>query len=69
MPNTFKTLLQQLPCTSPLRVNNDGGGSCVIDGLNERERERERERLQWGNAQSAANHTRLPWQIPHMFVE
>ncbi len=42
MPNTFKTLLSY-NCPASLRVNNDGGGSCVIDGLNERERERERE--------------------------
>jgi hypothetical protein len=36
--------------------------------MREREREREREAA-IGNAQSAANHTRLPWQLPHMFVE
>jgi hypothetical protein len=41
MQNTFKTLSYN--CPAPLRVNNDGSGSCVIDGLNERERERERE--------------------------
>jgi hypothetical protein len=68
MQNTFKTLSYN--CPAPLRMNNDGSGSCVIDGLNESEREREREReAAIGNAQSAANHTRLPWQLPHMFVE
>jgi hypothetical protein len=66
MQNTFKTLSYN--CPAPLRMNNDGSGSCVIDGLNESEREREREAA-IGNAQSAANHTRLPWQLPHMFVE
>jgi len=67
MQNAFKTLSYN--CPAPLRVNNDGSGSCVIDGMNEREREREKERLQLEMPKVQQNHTRLPWQLPHMFVE